>query len=177
MRQLAYTRSKEHQDFKDKLALAKITKIVDTRWRDIVDRKPFVTNTFNGSTSLTSFIDDLRTETMARDGWDKLLLVDTVNSNDVNVLERFNSITEAEIRQAKTSRTTEKYNISKYMYIVIWSSISSTPKRYMKFHRDEIGDDGPAFLWYIFKYYHSIVEQTIRTILVKMGNLHEAIEH
>ena len=177
MHQLAYTRSKKRQDFEDKLSLAKITKIVDIGRLDIADIKPFVTNTFNVSTRLTSFIDDMRIDTMVRDGWDKLLIVDIVNSNDVNIPERFNFITEAEMRQAKTSRTTEKYNISKYMYIVIWSSISSTPKRYMKFHRDEIGDDGPAFLWYIFKYYHSIVEQTIRTILVKMGNLHEAIEH
>ena len=111
--QLAYTRSIERRNFEDKLILIKINKFSDTGRRDIVDRKPFVTNVFNGSTSLTSFVNSLRTETMARNRWDKLLLVSTANTNDVNILYCFNSITEAKVCQAKTSRTAEDYNLSK----------------------------------------------------------------
>ena len=79
----------------------------------IVYRKPFDANTFDGGTSLTSFINDLRTERMARNGWEKLLLVDTANTNDVNIIDCFNSITEAKVHQAKTNRTTEEYNLFK----------------------------------------------------------------
>ena len=68
LRQLAQIRSTERRDFEDKLALARIHKVVDTSRRDIADRKPFVTSTFNGSTVLTLFIDDLRTKTYARSG-------------------------------------------------------------------------------------------------------------
>ena len=62
------------------------------------------------------------------------------------------------------------------MYIAIWQSISAAPNRDMTVHMDAIGTDGPAFLWYLFKYYHGTAVQTIRMTLAKMNNLHTAIE-
>ena len=67
------------------------------------------------------------------------MLVDTQNATQVNLLERFNSITEADIKQAKSRRTTEEYNLSKNMYIAIWRPISSAPKRDMTIIKEEIG--------------------------------------
>ena len=47
----------------------------------------------------------------------------------------------------------------------------------MKAHREEIGCDGPTFLWYLFKYYNSTAEQTVRTTLAKMNDLPTMIEN
>ena len=47
----------------------------------------------------------------------------------------------------------------------------------MKAYKVEIGCDGPSFLWYLFKYYHSTVEQTVFTTLAKMSNLPLTIKH
>ena len=41
----------------------------------------------------------------------------------------------------------------------------------MNAHRELIGCDGTTFLWYIFKYYHTTVVQTVRTTLAKMNSL------
>ena len=50
-------------------------------------------------------------------------------------------------------------------------------KREIKAHREEIGWDEPTFLWYLFKYYHSIAEQTVQTTLAKLNNLPTMIEN
>ena len=62
LRRLVMTREIQRINFEDKLYLEKINKVVDTARRDVTDRKTFVGSPFNGSSSLTSFIDDLRTE-------------------------------------------------------------------------------------------------------------------
>ena len=59
------TREKERIDFQDKLYLAKVHKVVDTSRRYLIDQKAFTSTPFNSSGSLETFIDDLRTETMA----------------------------------------------------------------------------------------------------------------
>ena len=46
-------------------------------------------------------------------------------------------------------------NDGKNIYVVVWNSISSHPKKEMKAHRIVIESDGPPFLWHLFKYYHS----------------------
>ena len=66
VRRLVMMRDNQRIDFEDKLYLAKINKVVDTARREVTDCKTFVDSPFNGLISLTSFIDDLRTETMAR---------------------------------------------------------------------------------------------------------------
>ena len=103
----------ERKDFEEKLSLAQINKVVDTVRRDIANRKTFVDAPFNATSSLTPFIDDLRTETMARQGWEKLLNVKTTKGETLSILDHFNSITEAELKAAKTKRTPEEYNLSK----------------------------------------------------------------
>ena len=62
------TREKERIDFHDKLYLAKVHKVMDTSRRDLTNQKAFASALFNGSGALTTFINDLRTETMARSG-------------------------------------------------------------------------------------------------------------
>ena len=47
----------------------------------------------------------------------------------------------------------------------------------MKAHREEIVYDCPTFLWYLFKYYESNVEQTFCTTLAKMNNIPLTIEY
>ena len=81
------------------------------------------------------------------------------------------------MKDDNTKRTPEEYNLAKNMYIEVWQSLYSAPKRKMKAYREEIGCDGPTFLWYLFKYCHSIGEQTVCTTLAKMNNLLATIEH
>ena len=83
------------------------------------------------------------------------------NGKIVQLLNRFNSISETEMKNAKKARTLEEYNLDKNMYISVWLSLSLGPKREIKTHREEIGRNGPPFLWYLFKYYHSTSEQTV----------------
>ena len=92
LRRLAMTREIQRIDFEDKLYLAKINKVIDTSRMDVTDCKKFVDLPFNGLISLTSFIDDLRTETMARQGWEKLASIHTKNSKTVQLLDQFNFI-------------------------------------------------------------------------------------
>ena len=46
----------------------------------------------------------------------------------------------------------------------------------MKAHRTAIGNDGPSFIWYLIKYYHSTADQTVRISLAKMNNLQITFE-
>ena len=66
MRRLAITREKQRINFEDKLYVAKVNKVVETAMRNITNSKTFVISPFNGSRLLTSFINDLIAETMAR---------------------------------------------------------------------------------------------------------------
>ena len=143
----------------------------------MTDCKIFVDSPFNGLSSLASFIDDLRTETMVQQGWEKLASMRTKDGKTVQLLVRFNSINEDETNEEKSKRTPEEYNLAKNTYIVVWQSLSSALKREMKAHREEIGCDGPSFLWYLFKYYHSTAEHTVHTTLAKMNNLLLTIKH
>ena len=81
------------------------------------------------------------------------------------------------MKEEKAKRTPEEYNLAKKFYIVAWKSLSSGPKREMKAHREDIRCDGPTFLWYLFKYYHSTAEQTVCTTLAKMIDLPSTIEY
>ena len=170
LRRLAMTIEKERIDFQDKLYLAKLHKVLDTSRRDLADRKKFTSITFNGNGALTTFIDDLRTKTMARSGGERLM---TIESKKINcqLLERFTSITKIEMKAEKKSHTLDAYNSSKNLYIATWRSIGSNVKREMNVHRDLIGCDGPTFLWYIFKYYHTTAVQAVMRTLAKMNSL------
>ena len=94
-----------------------------------------------------------------------------IKNGNCQLLERFTSITETEMNVANKSCTSDEYNSSKNLYIATWCSIGSNPKREMNAHRESIGYNGPTFLWYIFKYYHTMAVQTVRTTLAKMNNL------
>ena len=168
------TREKERINFQDKLYLAKVHKVVDTSRRDLADQKSFVSTLLNGSGALTTFIDDLKMETMARSGWEELMSIKSKNGN-IQLLEQFASITEIEMKAAKKSRTPDEYNSSKKLYIVTWCSIELNPKRKMNAHRESIGYDGPTFLWYLFRHYHTTVVQTVRKTFAKMKNLRTVI--
>ena len=83
---------------------------------------------------------------MARKGWDELVSVLSKNGKIVQLLEHFKSIREDEMKNTKKSRTPEEYNLAKNMYIAVWRSLSSGPKREVKAHREDIGCDGPTFM-------------------------------
>ena len=140
------TRESQRIDFEDKLYLAKINKVVDTARRDMTDQNTFVDSQFNGLSSLASFINDLRMETMAQQGWEKLVSILTKNEKIVQLLNRFNSIREEEMKNEKTHSTLEEYNLAKDMYIAVWGSLSSASKMEVKARREEIRCDGPTFL-------------------------------
>jgi len=95
---------------------------------------------------------------MAQQGWEKVVSICTKNSKTVQLLDIFNSIIEDGLKEEKAKRTLEAYNLAKNMYITVWQSLSSAPKREIKTHREEIGCDNPIFLWYLFKYYHITAE-------------------
>ena len=95
----------------------------------MTDRKTFAYLHFNGLSSLTLFINDLRTEMMEQQGWGKLVSILTKNCMTVKLLDRFNSISETEMMNEKSSRTPEEYNLAKNMYIAVWQSLASAPKR------------------------------------------------
>ena len=57
----------------------------DTLKLNIVDQKPFVDQNFNGNASLTAFIDDLKTESITRRGWEDLHTVRCANSTNKNL--------------------------------------------------------------------------------------------
>ena len=169
---------KEKQDFDTKLLIAtSIPPPQDSTKSDYTDRKTFVDQPFLGNTSLTSFIDDLRTESMARRGWEDLLLVEGENGEEINLLDRFNSISEDMMQDAQSNRTQDEIETARNIYIATWRSLGSAPKREMKPHRSAINNDGPTFLWHLFRYYHTTAEQTVRTTLSKMDKLSEALVH
>jgi len=92
-------------------------------------------------------------------------------NGNCQLLDRFTAITETEMKAAKKSRTLDEYNSSKNMYIATWRSIGTNIKREMNTNRESIGCNGPTFLWYIFKYYHSTAVQTVQTTLAKLNNV------
>ena len=47
----------------------------------------------------------------------------------------------------------------------------------MNTHRELIGYDRPTFLWYLFKYYHTMAVQTVRMNLAKINNLRTVINN
>ena len=112
---LASTRENRILDFEDKLYLVKVNKVVNTVRRDMTDRKKFVDSSFTGQSSLTLFIDDWRTETMARQGRKKLVSIQNNNGMTMQLIGRFNSISEEEMKKEKSSCTPEQYNMSKNM--------------------------------------------------------------
>ena len=114
---------------------------------------------------------------MAQQRSERLVSVLTKNSATVQLFDRFNSISETETKNEKSCRTLEEYNLAKNMYIGMWQSLASAPKREMKAYRVKIGCDRPKFLWYLFKYYHSTVENMVRTTLAKIKNLPSTIEN
>ena len=113
LRRLAMTRESQRIDFEDNLYLVKINKDIDTARRNMADCKTFVASPFNGSSSLTLFIDDLRTETMARQGWEKLVSIRTENGKTTQLLDRFNYISEDVMKEEKAKRPPEEYNLAK----------------------------------------------------------------
>ena len=166
---------KERINFEDKLYPAKVNKVVGTARKDVT----FVASPFNGSSSLISFIDYLRTETMARKGWEELVSVLIKNVKIVQLLYRFNSISETKMKSVnKASKNVRRIQPrQKYIFIAVWRSLLLGTKREIKAHREEIGWDEPTFLWYLFKYYHSIAQQTVQTTLAKLNNLPTIIEN
>ena len=171
------TRENQRIDFEDKLYLAKINNVVDTARRDVMDRTTFVNLTFNGSSFLTSFINDLRKKSTARQGWEALVSIRTKNGKTIQILDHFNSIKENKMKDEKVNQTSEEYNLSNNIYITVWRSLSSAPKREMKVYREEIGCEGTTLLWYLFKYYHSTAEHTFHTTFAMMKNLPTTIKH
>jgi len=146
LRKLAFTRKNQRLDFEDKIYQAKVNRVVDTAQRDVTDRKTFVDSPFTDQSSLTSFIDNLRTETMARQGWEALVHVKNNNGITMKLLDRFNSISEEEMKKEKMSHTPEQYTMSKDMYVAVWRLLSFAPKREMKPYRENIRSNGPTFL-------------------------------
>ena len=112
---LASTRENRILDFEDKLYLVKVNKVVNTVRRDMTDRKKFVDSSFTGQSFLTLFIDDWRTEAMARQGRKKLVSIQNNNGMTMQLIGRFNSISEEEMKKEKSSCTPEQYNMSKNM--------------------------------------------------------------
>ena len=169
LRRLEMTREKERIDFQDKLYLAKVHNVEDTSRRDLKERllPPYL---FNGNRALTTFIDNLRTEKMVRSGWERLMNIKSKSGN-CQLFERFTSITEIEMMTEKKSRTSDKYNSAKNLYILMLRLIGLNVKRDMNAHRELIGCDGPTFLWFVFKYYHTTAVQIVRTTLTKMNSL------
>ena len=80
--------------------LTKVHKVVNTSRRDLADRKSFVSALFSSNGALTVLIDNLRMETVARKGWEEVIRIKSKNGN-IQLLERFTSITEIEMKIAK----------------------------------------------------------------------------
>ena len=83
-------------------------------------------------------------------GWKSWLNVDTVANVTISLLNIFNSIIEQEMERQVSIRTPEEYNDARHIYIAVWHSIISQPKKEMKAHRAAIGNDGPALLWQLY---------------------------
>jgi len=75
------------------------------------------------------------------------------------------------MKAAKKSRTSDKYNSSKNMYIATWRSIGTSVKREMNMNMESVNCDGPTFLWYIYKCYNSTALKTVRMTLEKLKNV------
>ena len=85
--------SKNRLDFEDKLKLATINRTK----KDVTHRKPFVDDKFSGTASLVNFVGGLRCKSMACTGWQSTLNIDTIDHDNMSLLDRFNSITEEEM--------------------------------------------------------------------------------
>ena len=78
---------------------------------------------------------------MARVGWEKLMSVKSKNGT-CQLLDRFTSITDIDMKAVKKSRTLDEINSLKNMYIVTWRSIRSDVKHEMNVNRGGTGCDG-----------------------------------
>ena len=71
---------------------------------------------------------------MVTQGWEELVSTRTKTGKTIQLLDRFNSIKEHEMKDEKVKRTLEEYNVAKNMYIAVWRLLSSSPKMEIKAH-------------------------------------------
>ena len=102
---------------------------------------------FSGNTSINSLIEDLKVESLARNGWKDLLNVRTATGKVLSILESSTVILELEMKNARLNRSPAEYNNSKSMFVATWRSIMSKSKRAMVWHKQELANDGPIFLY------------------------------
>ena len=97
----------ERKDLSEKLALKALCSALFTGSRqDSYNQKPISEKKYNGETSLGNFVDDLKTESIARNSWEALLCIpSTSNSSTYNLLESSTFVTEKDMSEARKSRT------------------------------------------------------------------------
>ena len=119
----------ERNDHSKKLALkALISTITANSRQETSEQKLFSSRRYDGETSLSHFVDDLKTESTARNVWEGILCVPSTTSNIIdNLLESSGEITEKDMTEVRNIRTPAEYNASKNMYVTLWRRMSSRP--------------------------------------------------
>ena len=115
--------------------------------KDRTDQKSYVVGRFDGNKSINKLTEDLKVESLARSGWDKILHVTTATGKVLNILEHSAVITEKEMENARRTQTPTQYNDGRNLYVATWRSIMTAPKQAMQKHSPQIDQDGPSFLF------------------------------
>ena len=94
---------------------------------------------YTRETSLGSFIKNIITESLTQSSWEATLCIPsstTISTN--NILENLVIIQENEMDSDRRKYTPAQYNVAKNMYVVIWRSLTSKPKRLLQVQRTQI---------------------------------------
>ena len=65
----------------------------------------------------------------------------------------------------------------KNMYVAIWRSLTSKPKRAMKSCQDKVQDNGPTFLFYLLPHYDGTASQIVLSTQAKINMLKTKMIH
>ena len=142
------------KDHDEKLALKMLaSSITYNFWQDTYDQKPVSERRYDGETSLSHFVNDLKTESITRNAWEGILCISSTTSNIINnLLESSGAITEKDMAEVRKMRTPAEYNTSKNMHIALWRSVSSPSKKALVRLQSKIYDINIYFLFYIMQH-------------------------
>ena len=117
---------------------------------DPADQKKVSEKLFN-SKSMHNFRDDLRTESLVRRKWSKLLSILSDSGVVLLILDNYMTLTEREILNQRRTHSTGIQVCALNMYISLYRSLTSTLKKKSLLIKKLIEQDGPTLLWIILK--------------------------
>ena len=147
-----------------------------TSKQDIYDQGKITKAPFNGIETMHMFREDLRTESLARRKWLKILTVKSSDGTKVQILDHYMRLSAVEMAEARRTRSSSLIAPAMNMYIAVWRSLSNSAKAKMLSHRHVIERDGPTLLWMLLQTYQGTAAQVIRTTMKRLDALQESLK-